>query len=319
MCDGTPLWTTGGQCPAKVSSLDCNSAVSSGILSYNITSSGVNFSIPYTGGNGGVYTSQTFLSSGVLGLTANLTGSSIANGSGTLNFSISGTPTSFGTAYFSITIGGKTCTISIFVNQFPPPPIIDGYTYQTVNIGNQVWFAENLRTTKYANGDAIPNVTDGNQWSNLTTGAWVHFNNNSQYENPYGKLYNWYTVADPRNVCPVGWHVPSDAEWTVLTDYLGGVYVAGGKMKSTGNQYWNGTNTAATNESGFSGLPGGNRNYTGPFFDVGMYGYWWSSTEDNTSWGGLNAWFRTLSYTDGGVNRYDNNKHFGFSVRCLRD
>ena len=97
----------------------------------------------------------------------------------------------------------------------------NGYTYTSIVLGNgQEWIAENLRTTTYANGDLIPNVTDGTQWSNLTTGAWVHYNNDNQYENPYGKLYNWYTVADPRNVCPTGWHVPTDAEYTLLTDYL---------------------------------------------------------------------------------------------------
>jgi uncharacterized protein (TIGR02145 family) len=175
--------------------------------------------------------------------------------------------------------------------------------------------AENLRTTTYANGDPIPNVTDNTQWQILTTGAWAHYNNDSQYENPYGKLYNWYTVDDPRNVCPTGWHVPTDAEYTLLTDYLGGEPVAGSKMKSTGTQYWLSPNTDATNESGFSGLPGGSRDYDGTFSSIGGDGYWWSSTEDDT---GL-AWYRYLYYYDGGVDRSYYNKRYGFSVRCLRD
>lgn len=192
----------------------------------------------------------------------------------------------------------------------------NGYTYTSIVLGNgQEWMAENLRTTTYANGDPIPNVTDGNQWGNLTTGAWAHYNNDSQYENPYGKLYNWYTVDDPRNVCPTGWHVPTDAEWTVLSDYLGGSAVAGGKMKSTGTQYWLSPNTDATNERGFSGIPGGNRNLDGTFSIIGYYGYWWSSTENSSG----SAWYHQLYYYNGYVSRYDDNKKHGFSVRCIRD
>lgn len=193
----------------------------------------------------------------------------------------------------------------------------NGYTYTSIVLGNgQEWMAENLRTTTYANGDLIPNVTAGTQWSNLTTGAWAHYNNDNQYENPYGKLYNWYTVADPRNVCPTGWHVPTDAEYTLLTDYLGGETVAGGKMKSTGTQYWSSPNTDyATNESGFSGLPGGNRGTNGSFASVGYLGGWWSSTEYDTG----RAWNRYLTYDNGYVNRGYTNKERGFSVRCLRD
>ena len=191
----------------------------------------------------------------------------------------------------------------------------NGYTYTSIVLGNgQEWMAENLRTTTYANGDLIPNVT-GTQWGNLTTGAWVHYNNDSQYENPYGKLYNWYTVDDPRNVCPTGWHVPTDAEWTVLSDYLGGEAVAGGKMKSTGTQYWSTPNIDATNESGFSGLPGGHRLDVGTFHDIGYGGFWWSSTEIDPT----NAWCRTLYYLDGAVNGNSNGKVDGLSVRCLRD
>ena len=194
----------------------------------------------------------------------------------------------------------------------------DGYTYTSIVLGNgQEWMAENLRSISYANGDPIPNITDNTIWQNLTTGAWAHYNNDSQYENPYGKLYNWYTVADPRNVCPTGWHVPSDAEWTVLSDYLGGEAVAGGKMKSTGTAYWLTPNTGATNESGFSGLPGGYRSASGTFNGLGGGGGggWWSSTEDNTSF----AWYRYLNYDNGVVGRGNLNKADGFSVRCLRD
>jgi uncharacterized protein (TIGR02145 family) len=192
----------------------------------------------------------------------------------------------------------------------------DGYTYSIIELANgQAWMGENLRTTIYANGDPIPNVIDDLQWNNLTTSAWAHYNNDNQYENPYGKIYNWYTVADPRNVCPTGWHVPSNADWTVLTDYLGGESVAGGKMKSTGAQYWQSPNTDATNESGFSGLPGGFRFPYGPFATIGEIGFWWSSTEGNSDY----AWCRDLSYANGAVFSYTSGKTRGLSVRCLRD
>jgi len=199
----------------------------------------------------------------------------------------------------------------------------NGYTYTSIVLGNgQEWMAENLRTTSYANGDPIPNITNNTQWSNLTTGAWSHYNNNSQYENPYGKLYNWYTVADTRNVCPTGWHVPSDAEWSTFINYLdpnanGGnnTNTAGGKMKSTGTQYWLSPNTGATNESGFSGLPGGTRNSGGTFGGIGYYGLWWSSTESSAN----GAWDRNLGYDSGDGDRSNASKRSGFSVRCLRD
>ena len=191
-----------------------------------------------------------------------------------------------------------------------------GNKYATIKIGDQTWMAENLRTNVYSNGDPIPNVTDGTLWGNLTTGAWAHNNNDTQYESPYGKIYNWYAVADPRNVCPSGWHVPTDAEWTVLTDYLGDESVAGGKMKSIDTQYWTSPNTSATNESGFSGLPGGDRvDSYGKFYDVGGYGFWWSSTEENN----YDAWCRYLYYTNDNTHRPSRRKQDGFSVRCIQD
>jgi uncharacterized protein (TIGR02145 family) len=193
----------------------------------------------------------------------------------------------------------------------------DGYTYSSIVLGNgQEWMSENLRTTIYANGDTIPNVSDGALWSNLTTGAWAHYNNDSQYESTYGKLYIWYTVVDPRNVCPNGWHVPSDIEWTLLSDYFGGESVAGGKMKSVGTQYWQSPNTDATNESGFTGLPGGQNGFTNStFYGLGVFGGWWSSTEANA--GG--AWDRLLYNSNGNLARDPGGKGIGFSVRCLKD
>jgi uncharacterized protein (TIGR02145 family) len=191
-----------------------------------------------------------------------------------------------------------------------------GNVYKTIVIGTQEWMAENLKTTIYRNGNSIANITDNTQWSGLTTGAWCYYNNNSQYECPYGKLYNWYAVADPRNVCPTGWHVPTDAEWTTLTTFLGGESIAGAKMKNTGTQYWLSPNTGATNESGFSGLPGAFRILNGTFYNtLGYNGAWWSSTEDVT----VGAWLRSLGYAGGDTSRDGANKRYGYYARCLRD
>jgi uncharacterized protein (TIGR02145 family) len=200
----------------------------------------------------------------------------------------------------------------------------NGNTYATIVIGAQEWMAENLRSTTYANGESIPNVTESTAWAQLTTGAWAHSENNSSFESPYGKLYNWYAVADPRNVCPTGWHVPTEAEWSTLVNYLDpnngndGEYslVAGGMMKSTGTQYWNSPNTGATNESGFSGLSGGLRDNTGFFSGPGQYnGNWWTSSPDGIPY----AWFRSLDHSTTTILRINMDKRYGFSVRCLRD
>ena len=183
---------------------------------------------------------------------------------------------------------------------------------QDVTIGKQTWTTKNLDVTKYRNGDAIPQVQDKNAWAKLTTGAWCYYENKTANGTNYGKLYNWYAVNDPRGLAPKGYHIPTDAEWTILTDYLGGESIAVTKMKSTSG--WD-NNGNGTNTSGFAGLPGGFRGYDGNFDLVGAYGTWWSSSEFNTFY----AWSRSLSTNNGNVYRNDSNKQDGFSVRCLRD
>ena len=180
----------------------------------------------------------------------------------------------------------------------------------------QSWMTKNLDVATYRNGDPIPKVTDNAAWAALTTGAYCYYNNDSAtYAATYGKLYNWYAVNDSRGLAPEGWHIPTDFDWTTLENCLGGAAVAGGAMKETGTIHWTTPNTEATNISGWAGLPGGSRNGSGAFFNVGSGGYWWSSTEGSTT----NAWVRYLNYTNGNIYRNSVNKKYGFSVRCLRD
>jgi uncharacterized protein (TIGR02145 family) len=202
---------------------------------------------------------------------------------------------------------------------------IDLNVYNTVTIGSQVWMAENLKTTKYNDGTAIPNVTVDAEWGALITGAYSDYGNNPANSNTYGRLYNWYAVDNNastevasnggKNVCPTNWHVPTDAEWTTLTTYLGGDSVAGGKLKETDTTHWLSPNTGATNESGFTALPGDARDHDGSYYKVGLSGYWWSSEETFTT----NAWSRFLYYDYTYVSRYDSGKRYGFSVRCIKD
>ena len=191
----------------------------------------------------------------------------------------------------------------------------DGNVYTSVTIGTQEWMTENLRTSKYSDGTAIPNVKDDTQWSNLSTAAWCHYDNDSsQYESTYGKLYNWYAVETGK-LCPTGWHVPTDAEWTILTDYLtanGHNGTEGDALKATSGWASGGN---GTDNYGWLGLPGGSRSFNGNFYSIGNYGYWWSSSQDNTG----RALYRNLLNSFDAVSRNDSSKESGFSVRCLRD
>jgi uncharacterized protein (TIGR02145 family) len=191
---------------------------------------------------------------------------------------------------------------------------IEGNQYKVVKIGNQVWMAENLKTIKYNDGTAIPFVTDGAEWAGLITPAYCWYNNDgAAYKAAYGALYNWYSV-NTGNLCPTGWHVPTDAEWTTLTTYLGGETVAGGKLKESGTAHWASPNSG-TNESGFTALPGGYRYFSGSFLGIGNFGNLWSSTEFDEAF----AWYRFLYYMSSDMSPYNIYKYFGFSVRCIKD
>ena len=199
---------------------------------------------------------------------------------------------------------------------------IDGNVYQIVTIGSQVWMAENLRTSRYSDGTPI---TEG--FGTTTNGAYAIYPHSQidglisdeEVGSSYGMLYNWYAVADEGGLCPVGWHVPSEGEWTTLTEYLGGNTVAGGKMKSTRTDpelhpRWDYPNIGATNDSGFSGLPGG-IHHDGSYYYIGIFGMWWSSTEYLAEFARMRYLYCNDSQVDGSyLNRFD-----GLSVRCIRD
>jgi uncharacterized protein (TIGR02145 family) len=211
----------------------------------------------------------------------------------------------------------------------------EGNTYKTIVIGTQEWMAENLNTSIYRNGDAIPTGLSNSQWSSTTQGAWAYYNNDASYVCPYGKLYNWYAYVDARGLCPTGWHVPSDGEWNLLVKYLdpgadttcdgcAQSTIAGAIMKSAGTieggdgywLYWN-PSVEGTNSSGFSALPGGYRYTAGDYINMGYVGYWWSSTQFDSD----NPWYRSLGSSTTGVYRINSNAttQVGCGVRCLRD
>jgi uncharacterized protein (TIGR02145 family) len=185
---------------------------------------------------------------------------------------------------------------------------------------------ENLKVTHYRNGDPIPNVTDNGEWYSSSSGAYCNYNNDEGQINVYGRLYNYYAIIDSRNIAPEGWHIPTDAEWKQLEMYLGMSQEQadatgwrgtdeGGKLKEAGTEHWNPPNTGATNESGFTALPGGYRVNNGGFLNLGTYAYFWSSTES----GSYAAWGRILSSGIAGIYRYSDSKAAGFSIRCVKD
>jgi uncharacterized protein (TIGR02145 family) len=219
---------------------------------------------------------------------------------------------SVGTAY------GNERSFSTLAFVCGTSPVADGEgnIYNTVHIGNQCWTQSNLNVTKFRNGDDIANLTNGSQWSGTppsATGAWCSYNNNSANDATNGKLYNWYAVNDSRGLCPTGWHVPSDGEWTTLTNGLGGTSVAGGAMKTTTG--WTSPNTGATNSSGFTGRATGFRSSSASFSNQGSAAYWWTSTDAGSGY----AWSRGLLNYLSSVERYDYYKNHGFSVRCVKD
>jgi uncharacterized protein (TIGR02145 family) len=196
---------------------------------------------------------------------------------------------------------------------------IEGNTYKTIKIGDQWWMTENLRTTRYRNGDSISFVTESYEWVNADTGAYCNYGNDTGYVKTFGRLYNWQAVNDSRNMAPTGWHVSSDAEWTILAAFLGGDSVAGGKIKESGYLHWASPNTGGTNESGFTAFAGGSRtgDASGAFYGLGQYGNLWTST--NLESNNPEAWSRELGYQHAKIIRDTRGMRNGFSVRCVKD
>jgi uncharacterized protein (TIGR02145 family) len=197
---------------------------------------------------------------------------------------------------------------------------IDGNTYRTVVIGTQHWMAENLKVTKYRNGDNITHIplTTNSDWNSDTDGAYGYYDDNTTLRDTYGMLYNWYAVDNSSGLCPEGWQVPTSAEFTVLYDYLENIdSKVGGQLKETGTDHWQIEYSGTSNSSGFTGLPAGNRDYNyGTYWDLGNNTFFWTSDSHNFS----NAKYRILYYNSSTLFLLSNNrKQYGFSVRCLED
>jgi len=191
---------------------------------------------------------------------------------------------------------------------------MDGNSYRTVKIGMQVWMAENLRSTKFNDGTPIPCVPDKNAWIILSSPAYCWYNNDSTLKRTFGGLYNGYAINTGK-LCPAGWHISTDAEWSAMIEYLGGESNAGGKLKESGTNNWMTPNTGATNESGFTALPGGTRYGNGLYFSLKSAGSWWTLNKSNT----LNGWYRSLNYASKTVTRNYIDLTNGNSVRCVKD
>jgi uncharacterized protein (TIGR02145 family) len=252
-----------------------------------------------------------------------LTNTSPYSGTTTKTLNINPTSTSMD-GYFYTCLVSNSCGdqynikhVQLKVNDNNSIVDIDGNIYTTVSIGKQVWLGQNLKTTKYNDGTSIPLVTGNSAWSTLTTPAYCWYNNDISYKNPYGALYNWYAVNTGK-LCPEGWHVPTEVECTILTNYLGGDFIAGGKLKETGTTHWQSPNTGATDSTGFSGLPGGLRQGSdGTFLSLKSWGIWWGSTlnfYDNNSALGYSIYDDNAFVSFGGWW-----KDYGFSVRCICD
>ena len=334
----------------RIDSLLCDSTKYEGkLFAFFDAGDSVYFNIVMQAAIRGYQPAISIPSSGVEGLTAFLPADGFQAGTGNLKFRIEGTPRGTGQACFSLKVNQSTCSICRTVAEKREKGIAvhsceaqrihnpwigygrvqdqEGNSYRTVRIGNREWMAENLKTSRYLNGDPIPEVQDRNSWRALLTGAFGWYDNNPALDCPYGKLYNWYALAgiydqaslnNPalrKQFTPIGWHVPSDAEWNTLITYLGGTLVAGGNMKVTGTAYWISPNTGATNSSGFGGMGGGFRTGVGSFASLGYGCDWWSFSENDE----YTAWARYLLYNFNEAIRSAMDKASGFYVRLVKD
>lgn len=229
--------------------------------------------------------------------------------------------------YFYIIICSGLLTLSYSCSKEPDNPTtpsndnntsetildVDGNIYHAIKIGNQTWLKENLKVSKFCNGDSIPLITHDSTWMQLTEGAYSYYENDSAHQDTYGNLYNWYVMNDSCGICPTGWHVPSKTEWETLINYLGGDWVAGGPMKETGTNNWLAPNTDATNQSGFSGLPGGS--WSNAYGDIGKRAYWWTETGFSPT----GAYYWSVNHNSTISSWNSTPKAYGLSIRCVKD
>jgi uncharacterized protein (TIGR02145 family) len=303
-------FTTLGQIPyastQDATGLTSTSATLKGLVSANYMSTSVTFEYGTTTSYGTVINASPNI----------VTGNNVQSVSASVSGLITGTTYHFRVKAdnsLGITYGADLT----FVPSGPSPVVdVDGNTYSVVNIGTQTWMAENLRTTKYNDNTDIPLVTSDVAWTALATPGYCWYNNDEvSFKNPYGALYNWYAASSGK-LCPAGWHVPTDAEFTTLTDFFGGISVAGGKMKEVGTIHWMSPNTGATNENGFSALPGGQRDESGNFIGFSQNGFCWTSTPYNI----IKPWYRGLTYNAGNIFPGSGSLNIrGFSIRCIKD
>ena len=273
----------------------------------------VAFTAPASNG-GFTITSYTATSS-----PGGITGTLSQAGTGTITVTglTNGTAYTFTVTATTVSGTGPASAASNSVTPTAPVLITDGSgnTYEILTVGTQTWMAKNLYITKYSDGTDIPTVTDNASWSRLTSAAYCDYSNDPLNTPTYGRLYNWKAVKTGK-LCPTGWHVPSDAEWTTLTTYLGGETGAGGKLKETGTAHWTTPNTGATDEKGFIALPGGYRANSGAFSYIGICGQWWSSTEYMSN---AYAYYRFMRYDNNVARKTYDYEGDAMSVRCLKD
>jgi uncharacterized protein (TIGR02145 family) len=256
--------------------------------------------------------------------TPTISDSKTTDGTGTGSFTSNITGLTVNTPYY-VRAYATNSTGTGYGNEISFTPVletgtvtdIEGNVYQTIKIGTQWWMSENLKTTKYNDGTSIPLVEDYQIWSNIfnvPAPAYCWFNNTVLYKDTYGALYNWHAV-NTGILAPTGWHVPTDAEWTILTTYLGGEDVAGGKMKEVGTTHWTIPNAGATNSCGFNALPAGWRHTNGMFEEIAIGTYFWATSPANAG----DAWNRYLNYSSNNIIRADWFQSYGYSVRCIKD
>ncbi len=236
---------------------------------------------------------------------------------------VSNSKTTEGTKSFVSTLSGLDGNTKYYVRAYATNISGTAYgeeiTFNTlageVKIGGQIWMDKNLNVSQYLNGDPVSYVLEGTQWIGLSSGGRTDYENSSSNGDVYGHLYNWYAITDSRKLCPAGWHVSTESDWNKLVDFLGGISVAGGKMKETGTSHWNGPNSDGTNESGFTALPGGHRYTDGGFYNLKIGAYFWTSTAVSST----SAEYRNVSTNGPGVSVNTIPKVAGLSVRCVKD